>query len=189
MQGLFDRAPHHVQGSFAVLQTLCEKWMGSTDAMFGVARELAAEAPDGSAVCLLPVMAHIEHHEHLESDRGGPAAAARHMTAGATRTELRALRGPVAGRAGRDSAARRPDVRATTLGGVRLLAGRRPGRRPAAPGGDRAGAEGVPRGCTRASPGEVLGVARRWAGLARRGTGGPSASAAAAATRSGFSPG
>ena len=131
VQELFDRAPHHVQGSFAVLQTLCEKWMGSTEAMFDVARELAAEAPEGSAVCLLPVMAHVEHHLHLEGDRGGPPAAARHMTSGATRTELRACV-------------------------ARWMAG--PDGEPWVYSGE---------------PGEVLGVARRWAGLPVVAPGGP----------------
>lgn len=162
-QELFERSPHHVQGSLAVLQTLCEKWMGSTDAMFGVARELAAEAPDGSAVCLLPAMAHVEHHLHLESGRGGPAAAARHMTSGATRTELREcvtrwMRGP----------------EGTPMPGARMF-----GHNIAAyafwladdPDGARPHLEAIGRSLNEfpweysGEPGEVMGVARRWAGL------------------------
>ncbi len=163
VQELFDRAPHHVQGSFAVLQTLCEKWMGSTDAMFGVARELAAEAPDGSAVCLLPIMAHVEHHLHLEGDRGGPPAAARHITAGATRTELRAC--VARWMAGPDG---------TPLPGARMF-----GHNLLAyafwladdPDGARPHLEAIGRALQEfpwlysGEPGEVLGVARRWAGL------------------------
>jgi hypothetical protein len=163
VQELFARAPHHVQGSFAVLQTLCEKWMGSTEAMFGMARELATEAPDGSAVCLLPVMAHVEHHLHLETGRGGPGSAARHMTAGATRTELRAAVARWTGG---------PD-------GMPLLGARMFGHNLAAyafwladdPDGARPHLEAIGRSlqefpwlCS-GEPGEVLGVARRWAGL------------------------
>jgi hypothetical protein len=163
VQGLFHRAPHHVQGSFAVLQTLCEKWMGSADAMFGVARELAAEAPDGSAVCLLPVMAHVEHHLQLEGDRGGPPAAARHMSSGATRTELRSC--VARWLAGPDG---------TPLPGARMF-----GHNLAAyafwladdPDGARPHLEAIGRSLQEfpwvysGEPGEVLGVARRWAGL------------------------
>ena len=163
VQGLFDRAPYHVQGSFAVLQTLCEKWMGSTDTMFGVARELAAKAPAGSAVCLLPVMAHVEHHLHLEGDRGGPPAAARHMTSGATRTELRAcvdrwLAGPDGGP--------QPGARmfGHNLAGYALwLADDPDGARPHLEAIGRALQE-FPW-LYSGEPGEVLGVARRWAGL------------------------
>lgn len=162
-QGLFDRAPHHVAGSHAALQTLCEKWMGSAEAMFGVARELASDAPSGSGVCLLPVMAHVEHHLELESGRGGSTAAGRHMSAGSTRTELREcvarwLDGPDGGPmpGGRvfghnlvayafwladDSAAARPHLEAI-------------GR----------SLQELPWGYS-GEPGEVLGVARRWAGL------------------------
>jgi hypothetical protein len=163
VQELFARAPHHVQGSFAALQTLCAKWMGSTDAMFGVARELAGEAPDGSAVCLLPVMAHIEHHEHLETGRGGPGAAARHMTAGATRTEIRAA--VARWMAGPDG---------TPLPGARMFM-----HNVVAyafwladdPDGARPHLEAIGRALNEfpwmysGQPGEVLGVARRWAGL------------------------
>jgi hypothetical protein len=163
VQELFARAPHHVQGSFAVLQTLCEKWMGSTEAMFGMARELAAEAPDGSAVCLLPVMAHVEHHLHLETGRGGPASAARHMTSGATRTELREAVARWTGG---------PD-------GVPLPGGRMFGHNAAAyafwladdPDAARPHLEAIGRALNEfpwmysGNPGEVLGVARRWAGL------------------------
>jgi len=163
VQELFARAPHHVQGSFAVLQTLCAKWMGSTEAMFGVARELAAEAPDGSAVCLLPVIAHVEQHLSLESDRGGPAAAARHMTAGATRTELRACVGRWM--AGPDGS---PQPGARMFGHnlaayAFWLADDADGARPHLEAIGRTLGE-FPW-LYSGEPGEVLGVARRWAGL------------------------
>jgi hypothetical protein len=163
VQELFARAPHHVQGSYAVLQTLCAKWMGSTEAMFGVARELAAEAPDGSAVCLLPLMAHVEQHLHLEGDRGGPPAAARHMTSGATRTELRAC--VARWMAGPDG---------TPLPGARTFGHNLAGYAfwlADDPDGARPHLEAVGRSLQEfpwlysGEPGEVLGVARRWAGL------------------------
>ncbi|PRY45631.1 hypothetical protein LY71_11526 [Geodermatophilus tzadiensis] len=163
VQELVERAPHHVQGSLAVLQTLCAKWMGSTELMFDVARELAAEAPGGSAVCLLPVVAHVEHHLHLETGRGGPAAAARHMTSGATRTELRAcvarwLAGP--------DGAPQPGARASAHNVVAYafwLADDADGARPHLAAIGRALSE-FPWAYS-GEPGEVLGVARRWAGL------------------------
>jgi hypothetical protein len=163
VQELFARAPHHVQGSFAVLQTLCAKWMGSTEAMFGVARELAAEAPAGSAVCLLPVMAHVEQHLHLEGDRGGPPAAARHMTSGATRTELRSC--VARWTAGPDGT---PHPGARMFGHNLVayafwLADDPDGARPHLEAIGRSLQE-FPWGYS-GEPGEVLGVARRWAGL------------------------
>src|SRR3954468_22771052 len=89
VQGLFERAPHHVYGSQVALQTVCAKWFGDTETMFAMARDLGGQAPAGSATCLLPLIAHIERQLELETGRGGPSQAQRHMTAGATRTELR----------------------------------------------------------------------------------------------------
>jgi hypothetical protein len=163
VQELFDRAPHHVQGSFAIVDTLAEKWMGSTDIMFAVARDLAAEAPEGSAACLAPVVAHIEHHLHLETGRGGHGAAAKHMTAGATRTELRAcvdrwLRGP--------DGSPMPGARAYAHNLVAYafwLADDPDGARPHLEAVGRALHEWP--WLYSGDPGEVLGVARRWAGL------------------------
>jgi hypothetical protein len=163
VQGLFDRAPHHVQGSFAIVDTLAEKWMGSTDVMFAVARDLAVEAPEGSAVCLAPVVAHIEHHLHLETGRGGPGAAARHMTSGPTRTELRAcvdrwMRGP--------DGAPMPGARMYAHNLVAYafwLADDPDGARPHLEAVGRALHEWPWQ--YSGDPGEVLGVARRWAGL------------------------
>jgi hypothetical protein len=161
--GLFDRAPHHVYGSQVALQYACAKWFGDTESMFGMARTLAAEAPEGSATCLLPLIAHIEHHLDLETGRGGPSRAQQHMTSGATRTELRAcvarwLNGPDGGP--------RPGGR---LEGHNLaayafwLADDADAARPHLAEIGRWVRE-WPWGYS-GLPGEVLGVARRWAGL------------------------
>lgn len=163
LDGLFERAPHHVAGSHAALQTVCEKWLGDNEQMFDLARGLAAEAPAGSAVHLLPVMAHVERHLELSDGRGGPTAAARHAESGATRTELRTciqhwLAGPdgMPSPGGRhfghnlaayacwlaeDPEAARPHL---------LQIGRSVTEMPWAYSGE---------------PGEVLAVVRRWAGL------------------------
>jgi hypothetical protein len=163
MDGLFERAPLHVGGSHAVLQTLCDKWNGSAELMFEFARQMAADAPDGSGICLLPVMAHVEHHLYLETGPGGPGRAARHMTAGGTRTELAAcvarwMAGPDGGP--------RPGGR---LFGHNLaayafwLADDPEAARPHLDAVGRSVSEAP--WCYSGEPGEVLGVARRWAGL------------------------
>ena len=160
---LFARAPHHVDGSFAVLQALCAKWRGSDEIMFECARGLASGAPAGSATCLLPVMAHVERHTQLQDGAGGPAAAARHMESAATRAEMHDavacwLAGPDGGP--------RPGGR---LFGHNLaayafwLADDRDAARPHL--------EAIGRSVTRVpwsyyhEPGEALGVVRKWAGL------------------------
>lgn len=163
VDGLFERAPHHVAGSHAVLQALCGKWMGSTEAMFDCARSLAAEAPAGSATCLLPVMAHIERYTELLGDRGGPGAAARHMEAGATRTELRAavarwLSGPDGGP--------RPGGRLAGHNLAAMAFWLAEDRDAARPHLEAIGhwVSGFPWAYF-GEPGELLGVARKWAGL------------------------
>jgi hypothetical protein len=163
VDGLLERAPHHVYGSQVALQYVCAKWLGDTESMFGLARNLGNEAPAGSATCLLPLIAHIEHHLELESGRGGPTRAQQHMTSGATRTELRAsvarwLAGPDGGP--------RPGGR---LEGHNLaayafwLADDADAARPHLEEIGRSLRE-WPWGYS-GDPGEVLGVARRWAGL------------------------
>lgn len=52
----FNFAAHLAAVSFH-----CEKWFGSHDAMFGLARATAAAAPPGAGVTLLPVFAHFEY--------------------------------------------------------------------------------------------------------------------------------
>jgi hypothetical protein len=163
VQGLFELAPHHVYGSQVALQYACAKWFGSTETMFAMARDLGADAPEGSATCLLPLIAHIEHHLDLESGIGGPARAQKHMTAGATRTELRNC---VARWMGGPDGGPRPG-------------GRLEGHNLAAyafwladdPDAARPHLEAIGRSVSEwpwqysGHPGEVLGVARRWAGL------------------------
>ena len=103
---------------------------------------------------LLPVMAHVEH-----TCTWRPAAAARRRGPAHDRGRdaHRAARGCVpGGRPGRTDSAAGARMFGTTWWRS-VLAGRRPGRRPPAPGGDRAGAARSSRGCTRASP------ARSWA--------------------------
>ena len=179
MQGLFERAPHHVQGSFAVLQTLCPKWMGSPEVMSDVARTLAAEAPAGSATCLLPLMAHVEHFTHLADRPGGMTAATRQIESGPTRTGMRVaaqrwLAGPDGG----------------PMPGSRLF-----GHNLAAfafwlaedPDAARPHLEAIGRSVTQlpwaydGEPGELLGIVRKWAGLLvlapTAGASGPSAAA------------
>jgi hypothetical protein len=163
LDGLLERAPDHVYGSQVALQYVCAKWFGDSDMMFGLARKLGGDAPEGSATCLLPLIAHIEEHLHLETGRGGPSRAQRHMTAGATRTELRqcvarwlngADGGPQPGGRleGHNLAAYAfwladdPDAARPHL----LEIGRSLTEWPWGYSGE---------------PGEVLGVARRWAGL------------------------
>ena len=161
VDGLFERAPHHVAGSHAVLQTVCAKWFGDTEQMFDAARSLAADAPAGSAVCLLPVMAHVEHHLDLESGPGGPTRAARHMTSGATRTEIRAC-------VDRWTAAGDPAPGGRRLGHnlvayAAWLAQDADLARPHLAAVGRALSD-LPWAYS-GEPGEVLGVARRWAGM------------------------
>lgn len=163
VDGLLARAPHHVYGSQVALQYACAKWLGDTESMFGMARTLASDAPKGSATCLLPLIAHIEHHLDLETGRGGPSRAQQHMTSGATRTELRTcvarwLDGPNGGPQpggrleGHNLAAYAfwladdPDAARPHLAEI----GRWVREWPWVYSGE---------------PGEVLGVARRWAGL------------------------
>ncbi|MFF5225399.1 hypothetical protein [Dactylosporangium sp. NPDC000521] len=52
----FDFEVHSTAVTF-----LCEKWFGSHDAMFAAARETASEAPPGTGVTMLPLLAHLEY--------------------------------------------------------------------------------------------------------------------------------
>jgi hypothetical protein len=162
--GMFERAPGLTQGAHAVLQTVCAKWMGDTDLMFATARELAAEAPAGSATCLLPLMAHVEHHLALVTGPAGPVGAARHMESGATRTELRAC----VQRWTQGADGPRPGGR---LYGHNLaayafwLAEDAEAARPHLVAIGRSVTEYPWAWSADDEPGEVLGVVRRWAGL------------------------
>ena len=164
VEGLFERAPGHAHGAHAVLQAVCAKWMGSTEMMFGTARGLAAEAPAGSATCLLPVMAHVEQFLALAEGPGGPAAGSRHMESGATRTEIRACvqrwtTGPDGGP--------RPGGRLFGHNLVAYAGWLAEDAELARPHLEAIGRSmtAFPWSYSSDQPGEVLGVARRWAGL------------------------
>ncbi|MDG4824652.1 DUF4034 domain-containing protein [Asanoa sp. WMMD1127] len=63
-QARFDevvkRHPGHVVAHEHRLQYLCAKWFGSHEQMFALAREATAQAPDGSLLPELVVIAHLE---------------------------------------------------------------------------------------------------------------------------------
>ncbi|MFJ3192219.1 hypothetical protein ACIPJQ_06215 [Streptomyces griseoviridis] len=66
-----DRAPHHFEAHFSALQYWSEKWSGSERLAFAFAERAAAEAPPGSLLTALPLIAHFEHDtsEDTEADR------------------------------------------------------------------------------------------------------------------------
>ncbi|GGU82569.1 hypothetical protein GCM10010260_13990 [Streptomyces filipinensis] len=55
------RAPHHYGAHYAALQYWCAKWRGSEELAFEFAERAAAEAPLGSLLTVLPLVAHFEH--------------------------------------------------------------------------------------------------------------------------------
>jgi hypothetical protein len=55
------RDPYHYTGHEAALQFYAEKWYGSHDKMYEMARATAASAPPGAAVNMLPIQGHIEY--------------------------------------------------------------------------------------------------------------------------------
>ncbi|MFY1655788.1 DUF4034 domain-containing protein [Micromonospora sp. WMMD1274] len=57
---LTKRDPRHHQGHVLRLTYHCRKWSGSHEAMFGFARSVAATAPTGSPLLVLPVRAAAE---------------------------------------------------------------------------------------------------------------------------------
>ena len=60
-EALYALAPHHQGGHEAELQYRCKKWFGSAEEMFACARRAVAAAPEGNALNLLVVTAHLEH--------------------------------------------------------------------------------------------------------------------------------
>jgi tetratricopeptide (TPR) repeat protein len=60
------RAPYHYGAHFAALQYWCEKWRGSEQLAFDFAERAAAEAPLGSLLTVLPLIAHFEHDESTD---------------------------------------------------------------------------------------------------------------------------
>ncbi|MGW2211162.1 hypothetical protein [Streptomyces sp. NPDC001781] len=57
------RAPHHYEAHFSALQYWCAKWRGSERLATGFAERAAAEAPVGSLLTALPLIAHFEHDD------------------------------------------------------------------------------------------------------------------------------
>lgn len=62
------RAPHHFEAHFSALQYWCAKWCGSERLAFDFAERAAAEAPSGSLLTALPLIAHFEHDESDTTD-------------------------------------------------------------------------------------------------------------------------
>ncbi|KUN08471.1 hypothetical protein AQI95_08895 [Streptomyces yokosukanensis] len=56
-----SRAPHHYGAHYAALQYWCAKWRGSSELALDFAERAAAEAPVGSLLTALPLVAHFEH--------------------------------------------------------------------------------------------------------------------------------
>lgn len=57
------RAPHHYEAHFSALQYWCAKWRGSQRLAFEFAERAAADAPLGSLLTALPLIAHFEHDD------------------------------------------------------------------------------------------------------------------------------
>ncbi|MDX2845931.1 hypothetical protein PV377_44650 [Streptomyces ipomoeae] len=55
------RAPHHYEAHFSALQYWCAKWRGSEKLATEFAERAAADAPLGSLLTVLPLIAHFEH--------------------------------------------------------------------------------------------------------------------------------
>ncbi|MFG2119261.1 hypothetical protein [Streptomyces sp. NPDC048710] len=62
------RAPHHFGAHFSALQYWCAKWRGSQQLAFDFAERAAAEAPLGSLLTALPLIAHFEHDESTDTE-------------------------------------------------------------------------------------------------------------------------
>ncbi|MFJ3638782.1 hypothetical protein ACIPRD_03395 [Streptomyces sp. NPDC090108] len=62
------RAPHHYEAHFSALQYWCAKWRGSERLATEFAERAAAEAPQGSLLTALPLVAHFEHDESSDTD-------------------------------------------------------------------------------------------------------------------------
>ncbi len=87
-QALYLLAPHHQGGHEAELQYRSLKWYGSTEDMFSLARAASAAAPEGNALGLLVVTAHIEHY--LTLAERSQAQADRYVGSSAVRSEVAA---------------------------------------------------------------------------------------------------
>lgn len=60
---LTSRAPHHYEAHYAALQYWCAKWRGSERLAVEFAERAAADAPLGSLLTVLPLVAHFEHDD------------------------------------------------------------------------------------------------------------------------------
>ncbi|MEU5538063.1 hypothetical protein [Streptomyces sp. NPDC020362] len=60
------RAPHHFGAHYSALQYWCAKWRGSEQQAFDFAERAAADAPLGSLLSALPLVAHFEHDESTD---------------------------------------------------------------------------------------------------------------------------
>ncbi|MGW2562496.1 hypothetical protein ACWCXB_25235 [Streptomyces sp. NPDC001514] len=58
-----SRAPHHYEAHYAALQYWCAKWRGSEQPARDFAARAAADAPLGTLLKVLPLIAHFEHDE------------------------------------------------------------------------------------------------------------------------------
>lgn len=87
-RALYAIAPHHQGGHEAELQYRSLKWFGSTEDMFRQARAAAAQAPEGNALTLLVVIAHLEHYLTL-AERSA-AQAERYLASTAVKAEVAA---------------------------------------------------------------------------------------------------
>ncbi|MEU6344225.1 hypothetical protein ABZ883_25135 [Streptomyces sp. NPDC046977] len=57
------RAPHHYEAAFSALQYWCAKWRGSERLASEFAERVAKDAPVGSLLTAMPLIAHFEHDE------------------------------------------------------------------------------------------------------------------------------
>ncbi|WP_329105411.1 hypothetical protein [Streptomyces sp. NBC_01439] len=62
------RDPHHYNAHYAALQYWCAKWRGSEDRAMSFAQRAATDAPAGSLLTALPLIAWYEHRDTDASD-------------------------------------------------------------------------------------------------------------------------
>ncbi|HWS57229.1 MAG TPA: hypothetical protein VN257_01725, partial [Actinotalea sp.] len=85
---LFALAPLHQGGHEAELRYWCQAGPGATPTLFARARAATAAAPPGSALALMVLVAHLEHHVALTGRTTGPGG--RPTTSPVTRAEIEA---------------------------------------------------------------------------------------------------
>ncbi len=82
--------PDFLTGSIALLTLACEKWFGSHDIMFEIARDLAAQTEDFPFGVTLIAAAHIERWLHYAAFENNQYAADAYLKSPAVREELEA---------------------------------------------------------------------------------------------------